>query len=201
MSIPSNLARPVALALGIATASGASLVLADPVWRTTLVWVGLLAIVWAVRSWSSRPASGELEAGAGKAARAGGSGSAPAAEAPSPAKEPAPRAAVGPTSGPAGSPAPRPAVGPTSTAAGSPGPGASPALEAGNGSANQRRFLALRRLTEQYLREVRRLNLVAVWGRDGTIPRKQALEQIRQIEARMRTLTERMKFVAGKAGE
>jgi hypothetical protein len=62
----------------------------------------------------------------------------------------------------------------------------------------QRRFHMLRRLTEQYLREVRRMNLVAMWGREGSIPRQQAIAEIREIEGRMCGLSERMKLAAGR---
>jgi hypothetical protein len=61
-----------------------------------------------------------------------------------------------------------------------------------------RRYLRLRRLTEQFLREVRRMNLVAVWGREGSIPRRQAMSEIREIEMRMQKLVARMKAVAGR---
>ncbi|MBI4512766.1 MAG: hypothetical protein HY702_01535 [Gemmatimonadetes bacterium] len=61
-----------------------------------------------------------------------------------------------------------------------------------------RRYYPLRRLTEQFLKEVRRMNMVAAWGREGAIPRRQALNEMREIEARMQGLPSRMKRVAGK---
>ncbi len=243
LRIPGHLFRPIGAAAGILTVCATSLWLPDPVIRTVLIALELLAIYGILRSsrflaWVERPGAAAEAASAGPEAATeappgpepkptqraqadesavppfaefvataarlanaspGGNrganaapGASPAATAPRAARSP--QAAGGPPSSgrqPAGSErltrggAARASAGPNGSAADP------------KGSPDQRRFIALRRLTDQYLREVRRMNLVAVWARERSIPGRQALEEIRQIEQRMRTLTERMKFVAG----
>lgn len=170
MSIPDALLRPVALLVGVVMVCGAAAVVPNAVARTILVWAGFVPVLWALHGiWSKRAV--------GQAAALLAAMTPSAAEPAASASAPAP-----------GRPA-EPATPARPAAAGKPA----------KGSPDQRRYLALRRLTEQYLKEVRRMNLIAVWGRGGTIPRQQALNEIRQIEERMRGLTERMKFVAGKS--
>lgn len=223
MSVPVHVSRPAALALGFAAVCGTSLLVPDPLTRTFLIWVGFLPVLWALRRVHSGRESGARAPGprpgepgpiaieafgrlaqrldAQKGGGGGGGGGRPAAGE-SGAVRPAGTTAWGlppQAPGAAGAPAGRSAP---------PGAGSTAARRAGSTTAPagggppypvQRRYHGLRRLTEQYLREVRRMNLIAVWGREGSIPRRQALDQLREIEGRMRGLSERMKFVAGRA--
>ena len=206
MAVPINMSRLAALGAGFATVCAAAVLVPDPQFRVLLVWVGFVPFLWAIwprasglghaRAGAARGQSGEaglipvedfervarqLEAragGGGEGGRVKGSGGKPPAKA---------RATSGAT-----------AVSQASAAPAAPSHSAS--AQAGHPSFPvQRRYNGMRRMTEQYLREVRRMNLVAVWGHEGSIPRRQALDQIREIEDRMRHLSERMKFVAGRA--
>lgn len=177
MSVPVNVSRLAALGFGFTAVCGASALVADPQIRTLFVWVGFVPFLWAI--WPR--GAGLARAGAGAPHRRSEPGWIPVEDFERVARQLEARG---------GQPAPRRDP-PRPTAAGT--------------SARQlpfpvqRRYNGMRRLTDQYLREVRRMNLVAVWGHEGSIPRRQALDQIREIEGRMRHLSEHMKFVAGRA--
>lgn len=205
MTIPVFISRPAALGVGVTTVLGTSLLIPEPYLRTLLVWVGFFPVLWALRPLPSE----QKRAGAKRAIGA-------AAEEAAIAVEEFARAArrldgkKGRGQGAATAPRPAPALDGSSAASAprfaaddplasallTPRP---PGPSAGNAPfTSERKYLGLRRLTEQYLREIRRMNLVAVWGREGSIPKNQALDQIREIERRMRYLSERMKLVAGR---
>lgn len=213
MSIPPYLSRPIGLLVGVVMVSGASVLVPSPVMRTILVWLGFVPIVWALQWIYVRRGAQEVAARPAPAPQPPKPGGAPAPKATATPARPAaperpgrpaaapPPPTARPAAGAAAAPASRPGAGPASAPVASPGAAPTPTAKPGEGPPQAREFLGLRRLTEQYLKEVRRMNLVATWGREGTIPRQQALDEIRQIEERMRNLTERMKFVAGKPEE
>lgn len=202
MAVPIHVPRLAALGLGFTTVCAASILVPDPQFRVLLVWAGFAPFLWAI--WPRGAGAGRGHGG-GRHARDGEAGLIPVEDFERVARQLESRVAA-PADG-AGVRAPaRGRSRSTATAVSGPSPArdATPHRVPAAASAResfpvQRRFHGMRRMTEQYLREVRRMNLVAMWGREGSIPRRQALDQIREIEGRMRHLSERMKFVAGRA--
>ena len=199
MTIPAYVSRPAALAVGIAAVCAASLYVPQPLFRTFLVWLSVMPVLWAVRPVESAP----KPAPAGRVRRSGEPRVLEIEAFEEPAlhlEEPARRTPAAPPARAAkearaaqrspGTKSSRPAVRKIETVTVHP--------EGNPRFPMQRRFHMLRRLTEQYLREVRRMNLVAMWGREGSIPRQQAIAEIREIEGRMCGLSERMKLAAGR---
>lgn len=191
MSVWNRLQRVAALALGIVLVSAAGISIGNPVLRTALVWLGVAAILWGLYGVLMQKML--LEA-ASLAAESGASAVEPAPSGPD-SQAASGAAELAPISGSASAPTGAGARTPAELAQGPAFTGEKGVVA---GRPDQRQYLALRRLTEQYLKEVRRMNLIAVWGREGTIDRQRALEEVRQIEMRMRDLTEKMKFAAGK---
>lgn len=202
MTIPVFISRPAALGLGVTTVLGTSLLIPEPYLRTLLVWVGFFPVLWALRPLPELDRAGAKKVIGSAAEKAAISLEAfeRAARRLDTTKGGRTRIATPPNLAPAREATPQKTA-PRSTA--DPLPSALAAPRAGPAAGNapftsERKYIALRRLTEQYLREIRRMNLVAVWGHEGSIPRRQALDQIREIEGRMTHLSGRMKLVAGR---
>lgn len=216
MVVAKHLARRGAIVLGCSVVTSASVLISQPDERTAFIWVGFVPILWALSSPLLQPEP-KVKTVRRRVIRVLKSSPPPPAPDPSAffipdtpvepepqVKEPQPAAA-------ALTAAPQPAAlefpelefpeleFPASDASQAHAPETSlipppPARD----FAVTRRYYPLRRLTEQFLKEVRRMNMVAAWGREGAIPRRQALNEMREIEARMQGLPSRMKRVAGK---
>jgi hypothetical protein len=67
--------------------------------------------------------------------------------------------------------------------------------------AERRRFLQLRRATEEILTRIRYLNQVSISMRAGLLDGEGAVQEVDQTEKQLRELVEALRFVAGIEGE
>lgn len=198
VEIAKDAARRGAILLGSSVVTSASVLVAQPDTRTALIWMGFVPILWALTSpvlqserrvktirRVVRPLDRPPE--------------------PLPTLEPFESARALPPTPSAPAPPLSDLTVPVSRFPGdlrellmAPDREQEPAGEKPQEHTSTRRYYRLRRLTEQFLREVRRMNMVAAWGREGSIPRSQAMDEIRQIEARMQGIAIRMKRAAGR---